>query len=130
MFSKSIRSTKRTLGDSDLVLARWDSESVFDRPLILLSLFLIPQTIFMKWFHTWLIFRLVTMFYLLYVMSTLTPRLLGCEFLLFIFIIFCLVSLTELLSAHTRVFHPLQVNLLLVSWSGGVVNPLWWDSKV
>ena len=38
---------KRTLVVSDLVLARWGSESVFDRPwILLLSLVLTPQTIF------------------------------------------------------------------------------------
>ena len=51
---------KRTLVVFDLILARWDSESVFDRPwILLLSLVLTPQTIFMKWFHMWLILHIV-----------------------------------------------------------------------
>ena len=51
------------------------------------------------------------------------PRLLGCEFPLIIFIHHLFSFLIELLSTHARMFHTLQVNLRLVSKSGGVGFP-------
>ena len=58
------------------------------------------------------------------------PRLLGYELPLFIYIYHLLSSFTELLNAHARMFHTLQVNLRLVSRSGGAATSPWRNIKV
>ena len=130
MFSKSICSTKEHWWS---LTSSWPDEvqrMFYNRPWAFkyiidttddfheMFLYVIDMTL------TWLCFIYYTW------RSIQIPRLLDYELPLFIYIYHLLNSLTKLLSAHARMFHTLQVNLRLVSRSGGAATSSWCNIKV
>ena len=95
----------------------------------ILSVKLIPQTIFMNFYKIDMTFTLSC--FICYMRCLIqAPHLLGYEVSLFIYIFHSFGFLTELWCAYARLFYTLQVSLCLVSRSGGAGIPLWHTIKV
>ena len=102
----------------------------FRPPMNLLSMIMIPQTIFMKCFTCDQYDTYFIMFNLLYVMYNLSFSSTRSQITFIIYIHLLFSFLIELLSVHARMFHTLQVNLRLVSRSGGAATSPWRNIKV
>ena len=101
MFSKSICSIKKTLVVSDLVLTRWGSENIFDRPWAFKCKIETTNSFMMILYKSYN-FHFMTFFFEIIscLIKNSSPSQL-CSFCIYLSLLF-LYFLTELYLAHTR----------------------------